>query len=264
MRFSKEEFDEGRVLGVRRKRGRQSYPFHGHDFCELDIILEGTADTVLNGEPHKVQPGEVYLLTPDDFHEYANGEGLVIYHVSFAQSATSLSALLGLVDGKNRIFRPCESEFDRLIRLVALLEELCGDSQVSNEALSRLLECILLMLKGSGETGGGLPQPDRNMQKATVYIHAHFKENPALSDVAERLHINERYFCKKFREYTGLTYKEYLRGVKLRYAKRMILASPKPIIEIATESGYGNQSHFNREFKQFFGITPLEMRHKAP
>ena len=77
------------------------------------------------------------------------------------------------------------------------------------------------------------------------------------------LSLNERYFCTKFKEYTGKSYKEYLREHKLSYAKRLLRSSTHSVTEIAFECGYTTTSHFNREFKAFYGETPLSMRKGA-
>ena len=69
-----------------------------------------------------------------------------------------------------------------------------------------------------------------------------------------------REFEAKFREYTGKTYKEYLKELKLRYARRLLLVTEMSVTEISAASGYATQSHFNREFKNYYGLSPLGMR----
>ena len=127
--------------------------------------------------------------------------------------------------------------------------------------MKRLLESLLLLLaesptstvpKGKGKYS--------DVGRALVYIHEHFKENPPLSEVAALLHLNERYFCKKFKEYTKKSYKSYLRQRKLLYARQLLLSTNLSLIEISERSGYGSQSHFNREFKEYFGKSPSAVR----
>jgi two-component system response regulator YesN len=98
------------------------------------------------------------------------------------------------------------------------------------------------------------------MQKALFYIHEHFKDNPPLSEVAALFPLDPRYFCRRFKEYTGMTYKEYLTGLKLRFARRLVLSSDMPIVRIAESAGFGTQSHFNKEFRREYGTSPLRMR----
>ena len=122
----------------------------------------------------------------------------------------------------------------------------------------RIVESLLLLLPSDNDDITSNKSGD--IQKAIVYINDHFKENPSLSDVAAIIPFNERYFCKKFKEYTGESYKAYLKKLKLGYARRLLLATDYSMIEVAEMSGYQTQSHFNREYKDCFGETPSETR----
>ena len=134
----------------------------------------------------------------------------------------------------------------------------CNQKNSSAEILWRLLEAALLMLD-KDKTEETAP-PTADMPRALTYIHEHFKENPSLSEIAAIIPLNERYFCTRFREYTGVTYKEYLKKLKLRYARRLLLVTELSVTEISEASGYFTQSHFNREFKSYYGVTPIAMR----
>lgn len=253
------EFREGISVTAQKKSGMKAYTLHGHDFYELDIILSGKAEAVLNDESMAAAAGQIYFLTPEDFHSFLEASDLDIYNIHFTEDAVPPELLTRLTEGKTRLFVPTEENFTRISRLAATVEEFGLGERVENDVLCRLLECILLLLP----EGGGDDTASRrfeDMQRAIVYIHAHFKENPSLTSVAASLHLNERYFCKKFKEYTGKTYKDFLKEKKLRYARRLVLATSLSVTEIAVRSGYGTLSHFNREFKSFFGMSPLILK----
>lgn len=238
---------------------------HGHDFYELDIIAGGESESSLNGKDYEVRRGQVYFLTPADFHNLTKGKPLYIYNVHFAADAVSSRILERLVSSKRRLFVPEDDHFDKIIHLVSIMESLQEENFGRDPIISRLLECVLLLLtassKGSSEDEVAPSTRDnKSVQKAIIYIHEHFKENPPLSDIAAVAHLNERYFCTCFREYTGKTYKEYLKELKLSYARRLLLVSEMSVTEIAESSGYATQSHFNREFKSYYGVSPLKMR----
>ena len=88
-------------------------------------------------------------------------------------------------------------------------------------------------------------------------------ENPLLKEFAGQFHLNENYLSMLFKEQIGENYKSYLRSLKLNHAEKLIIYTNMPITEIAFSSGYNTLSHFNREFKSMFHITPLEMRKQA-
>ena len=103
-------------------------------------------------------------------------------------------------------------------------------------------------------------QSPTSIQKALLYMHSHFKENPKMGEVAKMLYLNENYFCTLFKEHIGETYKDYLKKLKLEHAKKLIINTDIPLTQISLECGYSSHSNFNRDFKKFFDISPSEMR----
>lgn len=72
--------------------------------------------------------------------------------------------------------------------------------------------------------------------------------------------ISERQFERKFLQSIGFTpsyYKRVLRFEKALY--RIQHGHYKSLANLSYELGYADQSHFNREFKQFSSLTPLEL-----
>lgn len=260
-RLAASEFDKNSNISVRESNSFPGSTLHGHDFYELDIILSGSTDTVLNGKPFIAERGVIFFLTPADFHKYAYEDGFDLYNIQFTSDAVSSDLLTRITQNSIRVHKVDEDRFDKICRMFSVMKDLYKKDSSDAEIIPRLLECILLLLfRDSQPENREKRVDDENIQKAIMYIHSHFKENPTLSEVADALHLNSRYFCTRFKSYTAQTYKEYLRAVKLRYARRLVLATSIPIIEVAENSGYSTQSHFNREFKDYYGISPLQMR----
>ena len=259
-RLAASEFDDRANISVGEADLVRGSTLHGHDFYELEIIKSGECDVRLNGHDGIARAGTIFFMTPADFHEYRAGSNLSLYKIQFATDAISSSVLERLVRINRRTYTPTEQKFIEISRLAALAHELYAEGS-DGEVLSKMVECIILLLLGN-EVGTASKQntESRDIQKAITYIHAHFKENPPLSEVAATLPLNANYFCRCFRAYTKKTYKEYLKELKLRYARRLILATSLSILEIAERSGYGTQSHFNREFKEYYGVSPLKLR----
>ena len=69
--------------------------------------------------------------------------------------------------------------------------------------------------------------------------------------------LSQRHLSRKFQEYVGLSPKEYLRVsrfiLSLDYLKRYPAFS---LTEVAYKSGYYDQAHFIRDYKDYTGYTP--------
>ena len=93
-----------------------------------------------------------------------------------------------------------------------------------------------------------------------AYMRDRFEQaitNRQLAGVAKMsLRAFERQFVKRFH----LTPQKYLRKVRLRIASRALIYTNEPLAEVAVACGFGDQSHFTREFRRQFGFTPRGYR----
>lgn len=94
------------------------------------------------------------------------------------------------------------------------------------------------------------------VRQARDYILAHIGEAITTEQLAKELGMNRTYLCKLFAEETGLTIHQYVTGIKMEEAKRLMDITPKSIAEIAEYLGYSSQSYFQRVFKGYSAVTP--------
>ena len=96
------------------------------------------------------------------------------------------------------------------------------------------------------------------VQKATEYINAHIYEHLSIDEICSVLHVSKYYFCKKFKQSTGLTVMDYILMTRIISAKNMLENSDLAIGEISSRCGFSIQSYFCRVFKDETGMTPLQ------
>ena len=76
---------------------------------------------------------------------------------------------------------------------------------------------------------------------------------------------SQRRFLTLFRAAVGLSPKRYARLVRFRSALARVAArGVSSWADLALAAGYSDQSHFNREFREFAGVTPGHYRDLAP
>ena len=76
---------------------------------------------------------------------------------------------------------------------------------------------------------------------------------------------SHRRFIELFRREVGLTPKLYCRVLRFQRAISRLTANPAaPWVDVALAAGYSDQPHFNREFREFAGVTPEQYRKAAP
>lgn len=97
--------------------------------------------------------------------------------------------------------------------------------------------------------------------RAKRYIAEHCEDaDLSLTEVAEYVGLNEKYFTNRFTKETGETFSSYLTALRMQKARELLKTTTFKIYEIAEMAGYRNVEHFNRVFKKINGVTPAQYR----
>lgn len=94
------------------------------------------------------------------------------------------------------------------------------------------------------------------IQNVMQYLTANCCINLNLTHVAANFSYTPNHLTKRFKQETGITPIQYIILQRTELAKNMLLYSKKNILEISTELGYSDQSHFSRQFKRIVGVSP--------
>ena len=103
-------------------------------------------------------------------------------------------------------------------------------------------------------------EPDGIITRAQDYIRQNFRKDISLEEVARAVGISPYYFSKLFKEEAGMNFTEYLTGIRIETAKRLLSERELSIKQVCVDSGYANPNYFSRIFKKWVGITPTEFR----
>ncbi len=98
--------------------------------------------------------------------------------------------------------------------------------------------------------------------RAKAYIAEHQHEEMSLRQVAGAVNTSAFYFCKMFKQATGLTFTDYLARIRIEKVKNLLLNPHKRISEAAYEAGFQSLSQFNRVFRKIEGESPTTWRDK--
>jgi AraC family transcriptional regulator len=91
-------------------------------------------------------------------------------------------------------------------------------------------------------------------------LHANFAESIALETLAEIADVHPVHLARVFRQKYNCTIGEYVRRLRVEFARQRISNSNDSFAEIALTAGFTDHSHFARIFKNHLGVTPKEYR----
>lgn len=99
--------------------------------------------------------------------------------------------------------------------------------------------------------------------KACRYVEAHLHEKVSQADVARSCGLSRSEFSRTFHEEHAVTFRQYLRSVRMRRAVDMLKRTDAPITEIAFCVGFSDPSHFASQFRHHAGCTPSAFRERC-
>jgi AraC-like DNA-binding protein len=146
---------------------------------------------------------------------------------------------------------------DAVVRLVRLL-----DSPTEARFLSPLVtrEIVYRLLRGE--------QGDRLRHTAVLGGHSHriaralerlrneFDQPLRIEEIARELGMSVSGFHHHFRAVTAMSPLQFQKQIRLQEARRLMLGEDLDAASAGYRVGYGDASHFTREYKRRFGAPP--------
>ena len=221
--------------------------------------------------------GDYFFVDLGSTHRYENSCGLTLINCLFLPEAIdeTMRCCLSL----NELLQACLVRYYRMIlganwtdcvfhdedgRVGALLGGMVqeyrqmqfGSAEIFR---GRLTEILILTLRKLA--------PERTLhtgceavEKAILYINRHYAHDVTLQDFCAGEHYSVPYISRRFRQETGLTFREYLRRTRIEKSCELLAGSSCPVSEAARASGYEDMQSYYAAFRQYLNMTPKEYR----
>ena len=98
------------------------------------------------------------------------------------------------------------------------------------------------------------------LQPAMRWMETRYAEPVSMQEMAALTGLSATHFNRRFQQLLRATPTEHLRSIRVRVACRLLSSTPRPISAIALETGFTDQSHFTRCFRENTGLTPRAYR----
>lgn len=100
----------------------------------------------------------------------------------------------------------------------------------------------------------------RWLKQTRDFLHDNFSESITVETLARIADVHPAHLARVFRREFDCTIGEYVRRLRVEFARRQISTTDTPLCEIALAAGFADQSHLNKTFKNLLGATPLEYK----
>ncbi len=99
--------------------------------------------------------------------------------------------------------------------------------------------------------------------EALTFLHRHYTRTLNVDALAQRVNMSASHFHHHFKRTTQLAPMQYLKRLRLLKARALLTQQGHQVAQAATQVGYQSASQFSRDYKRYFGRSPLEDRQRA-
>ncbi|WP_341365165.1 AraC family transcriptional regulator [Thalassospira sp. SN3W] len=229
---------------------------HRHDTYALGITMQGVQTFNYRGSSCASQPGNVIILHPDEVHDGGAGtEDGLRYRMLYLEPSLLRQGLGTDTASLPFVSDPVIADSQLAATLASMLAHLDEDVDplLIDQFISDIATGLARHTKNSMKPIGFLAL--ERMERARQYLEDNF-DRPVQSAELEEVTGLDRYrLIRQFRACFGTTPYRYLIMRRLQKA-RILISLRQPMVDIAGDTGFADQSHLNRHFKRAFGITP--------
>ena len=128
-----------------------------------------------------------------------------------------------------------------------------------------LLSLLAQLLLSHAQDAGALPRlgwEHPAVKRIKEYLEAHYAEEMALQELAGVINMSLFHLSHVFRQIVGVPPHAYQMKLRLEHA-RTLLVQGYDVGSVAQETGFFDQSHFTRQFKRHYLMTPGSYRQTA-
>lgn len=104
---------------------------------------------------------------------------------------------------------------------------------------------------------------DSRLSRALAAVHADPQKPWTVDAMAAEAGMSRTPFAERFTALIGMTPLAYVTHWRMQLARRLLIETNRPQIEIAEQAGYQSESAFSRAFKRQFDIAPGNLRRAA-
>lgn len=254
----------------------EDFPLHWQNSFEIIMPLENEYLMHVEGKTEKLIPGDIIIISPGTLHSISAPEKgaryILLVNMSMFKDIVGAEQIPSFFFPytlfTNETNSECKEDIKHLMNKI--WQEYSSDHPLKYAALySSIL--ALFVLAGRNNTRPFFPNaiiynPSSHkyadkFNAVCAYIDEHCSENISQEELAASSGFSESHFSRLFKQFTGVSYFEFLNHSRITSAKKLLSTQGNmTIVDISLQCGFSSLSTFNRTFKSITKTTPSEYR----
>jgi len=238
----------------------QNFAKHSHPTFSLCMIGEGEITIAYHPDTKvTLRPGQIALFCPDQVHLTHNlsDTPLPYYNLHF-DKAWALTIQQQLFDTQKLLpmKEPIISDAHYAAELMGIITQINQDTLTQSETEAKIT-ALLQKLFVHYADAEHIPEEALLFDQIKQYILEHIDQEISAATIAAHTGYSTAHISRRFKQHFGLTLQAFLIDQRIHHAKALMLQnSDLSLAQIALEAGFYDQSHFVKNFKKAYSISP--------
>lgn len=246
-----------------------SYPFglYYHPELEFHLICRGNCQYFIRDMNYPCEKNSVLIMHKNEAHCYIRDEQAYTKNIALVFNASlvedrsmALDALKSLESVHHLVLsdKQAASAEYMLKRMADEYEQ--KEAYWENVVVNYIVAFLTILQRAADGCVSGRENKDPVIQQVLKYLDKEFAEMLSLADVADQFGLSSYTLSKKFKQYVGVGFLEYLIHLRIEEARRLLSETDMSVTEIAYEVGFDSTSTFYRDFRLLTKVTPAAYR----
>ncbi|WP_291743964.1 helix-turn-helix domain-containing protein, partial [Clostridium sp.] len=252
----------------------KNYPIHWHNSIEIIYVLKGSLHIKIDTDSFTLNEREVEIINSDESHEIQGiGDNKVLifnidpfFFEKYYKDINNIFFYTNSNDDEDQN----GPEYEELKSILSqMLCEYVQKLEDYDEEIEKLLITLLYHLVNNfhylthekEELKEKKDQLDR-YHRISKYIYNNYNNNITLQEIAKKEFLSPHYLSHEIKYATGYSFTDLINLTRIEESIKLLLDSDISISEISDEIGFSHVRYFNKNFKYYYGCTPLQYRKK--
>ena len=249
-----------------------------HYFSEVMLMRSGTCRVIRGSYAYILKPGELIYISPLVRHSVESVDGSPVVYDVVKFSATRLREIPSYLSDLHSFSMDAahahlsvhmnsrDVETWHLDKIIMECISECERRAFAWDLHVRALICLLITglsrfwLDRRETLADYHPHTRDPILDIPAYIEQHISEPLKVEDLAEQCGLSYPWFAKRFREFFGLSCKQFIQQLRNEAVELYLVYSDLDLASISDRTGYTDCSHMVKEFRRMTGTTPGQYR----
>ncbi len=243
-------------------------PRHYHDTVEFLLILKGSIDIKISFHEFTLNAGDFLLINPFEMHSlYPHSDDTLMMALHIDNQIFSNSIFIFDPYYYSSFDKEIIDEMKTLMIGTYLKSMDKEDPGAEIDFISNIADTYFVLqrynsaekkLNPISQTGA----KNERISNLFEYMYFNYINKLRLSEFANNEHIDQSYASRIIKDGAGESFQDSISIIRVDRAEVYLLGTDYPIQEIYEDLGFSSYDYFNRQFKEYYGMTPSAYRKK--